>query len=86
MNYYEFQNLIDKGFDHRYRISNKSSSHLQMSTLFHNDAEEGTENKSVNHPVLCVFSTSVDVQYIGGYHEYIGGYHEYIGGCSVHRG
>ena len=27
-----------------------------------------------------VFSTSGDVQYIGGYHEYIGGYHEYIGG------
>ena len=48
-----------------------------------------------------MFSTSGDVQYIGGcsvhrrvfstsggYHEYIGGggYHEYIGGCSVHRG
>ena len=45
-----------------------------------------------------MFSTSGDVQYIGGcsvhrgdimstsggYHEYIGGYHEYIGGCSVH--
>ena len=24
-----------------------------------------------------MFSTSRDVQYIGGYHEYIGGYHEY---------
>ena len=27
-----------------------------------------------------MFSTSGDVQYIGGFHEYIGGYHEYIGG------
>ena len=34
-----------------------------------------------------MFSTSGDVQYIGGvfstsggYHEYIGGYHEYMGG------
>ena len=33
-----------------------------------------------------VFSTSGGYhEYIGGYHEYIGGYHEYIGGCSVHR-
>ena len=45
-----------------------------------------------------MFSTSEDVQYIGGcsvhrgvfstsggYHEYTLGYHEYIGGCSVHR-
>ena len=46
-----------------------------------------------------MFSTSGDVQYIGGcsvhqgdtmstsgrYQEYIGGYHEYIGGCSVDR-
>ena len=31
-------------------------------------------------------STSLDVQYIEGYHEYIGGHHEYIGGYSVHRG
>ena len=27
-----------------------------------------------------MFSTSGDVQYIGGYLEYIGGYHEYMGG------
>ena len=33
-----------------------------------------------------MFSTSADVQYIGGYHEYIEGYHVYIRGCSVHRG
>ena len=39
-----------------------------------------------------MFSTSGDVQHIGGcsvhsgYHEYIGGYHEYIGRCLVHRG
>ena len=47
-----------------------------------------------------IFSTSGDVQYIGGcsvhrentmstlgeYHEYIGGHHEHIGGCSVHQG
>ena len=32
-----------------------------------------------------MFSTSGDVQYIGGYHDECGGYHEYIGGCSVHR-
>ena len=39
-----------------------------------------------------MFSTSGDVQYIGGvqyirgYHEYIGGYLEYIRRCSVHWG
>ena len=46
-----------------------------------------------------MFSTSGDVQYIGGcsvhrgdimstlgeYHDECGGYHEYIGGCSVHQ-
>ena len=32
-----------------------------------------------------MFSTSGDVQYIGGYNEYIEGYHEYIEGCLVHR-
>ena len=46
-----------------------------------------------------IFSTSGDVQYMGGYHEYtgalfstsgdiimnVGGYHVYIGGCSIHR-
>ena len=38
-----------------------------------------------------MFSTSGDVQYIGGiqyiggYHDYIGGYHDYIEGCLVHR-
>ena len=46
-----------------------------------------------------IFSTSGDVQYMGGYHEYIGAcsvhwrdtmstsgeYHEYIEGCSVHQ-
>ena len=31
-----------------------------------------------------MFSTSEDVQYIGGI-QYIRGYHEYIGGCSVHQ-
>ena len=48
---------------------------------------------SRNHPVKCVFSTSGDVQYIGGcsvhrgvfstsggYREYIGGYHDACGG------
>ena len=39
-----------------------------------------------------MFSTSGDVQYIGGIVSTsgdimmnVGGYHEYIGGCSVHR-
>ena len=32
-----------------------------------------------------MFSTSGDVQYIGGNHDECGGYHEYIRGCSVHR-
>ena len=32
-----------------------------------------------------IFSTSGDVQYIGGYHDECRGYHVYIGGCSVHR-
>ena len=31
-----------------------------------------------------MFSTSGDVQYIGGI-QYIGGYHEYIEGCLEHR-
>ena len=30
--------------------------------------------------------TSVDVQFIGGYHETCGRHHEYIGRYSVHRG
>ena len=39
-----------------------------------------------------MFSTSGDVQYIGGCSVHrgvfstLGEYHEYIGGCSVHRG
>ena len=42
-----------------------------------------------DHPVYCVFSTSGDVQYIGGCSVHrgdtmstSGGYHEYIGGIS----
>ena len=31
-----------------------------------------------------MFSTSGDVQYIGGI-QYIGGFYEYIEGCLVHR-
>ena len=47
---------------------------------------------SINyHPVQCVFSTSGDVQYIGGCSVHRGmfstsGDVQYIGGCSVHRG
>ena len=51
---------------------------------------------SSKHPVYCVFSTSADVQYIGGCSVHRGdtmstsgdtmstsrGYHEYIGGIS----
>ena len=33
-----------------------------------------------------IMSTSLDAQYIGGYHMHVGGYHEYIGGYSVHQG
>ena len=49
------------------------------------DDNDDDDDELHNHPVKCVFSTSGDAHYIGGYHQYIGGYHEYIGGFSTSR-